>query len=50
VRAHSSGALYTWQQLPPRPYALDAGQMVLDVHPAWHGGEVIDDDDVVVLR
>ena len=22
---------------------------VLDVHPAWHGGEVVDDDDVVVL-
>jgi len=24
-------------------------QEVLDVHPAWHGGEVVDDDDVVVL-
>lgn len=22
---------------------------VLDVHPAWHGGEVVDDHDVVVL-
>jgi len=22
---------------------------VLDVHPAWHGREVVDDDDVVVL-
>jgi hypothetical protein len=47
VRAHSSGALYTWQQLPPRLYALDTGQMVLDVHPPA-GGEVVDDDDVVI--
>ena len=23
-------------------------QEVLDVHPAWRGGEVVDDDDVVV--
>jgi hypothetical protein len=23
---------------------------VLDVHPAWRGREVVDDDDVVVLR
>ena len=24
-------------------------QEVLDVHPAWRGGEVVDDDDVVIL-
>jgi len=24
-------------------------QEVLDVHPAWPGGEVVDDDDVVAL-